>query len=71
MATNEEKKQFYEQFNTVIHLHQEWLNSPQGLLEVIQQPWKGQAPIVYVDVPGETSAASVLRQIKQRYGERK
>lgn len=71
MATNEEKKQFYEQFNTVVHQHQEWLHSPQGTLEVMVNPWKAQPPVVYVDVPGEVSAASVLRQMKQRYGERK
>lgn len=71
MSTDEEKRQFYEQFNTVKPNHQAWCNTPEGTLEVLKHPWKAQPPIVYIDIPGETSTASILRRLKEKHGVRK
>jgi hypothetical protein len=70
MTDYEQHKLFYEQFNTVIHNHQEWLHSPQGCLEVLQHPWKAQPPRVRVDPniadPDNTQARDILQQIRAR-----
>jgi hypothetical protein len=70
MTQYEEQKLFYEQFNTVIHNHSEWLHSPQGTLEVLTNPWKATPPVVRVDPniadPDHTQARDILRQIRAR-----
>jgi hypothetical protein len=77
MTDYEKHKLFYEQFNTVVHNHTEWLHSPQGTLEVLADPWKAQPPQVRVEPnindPDHTQARDILRQIRarqQRYWKR-
>ena len=69
MSTDYEKKQqFYQQFNTVVHNHQEWLKTPEALLEVMQDAWKGQAPIVRIESPDDVnSARRILDMIRERH----
>jgi len=70
MTQYEEQKLFYEQFNTVIHNHQVWAESPQGCVEVLRDPWKAQPPQVRVEPnindPDHTQARDILRQIRAR-----
>jgi hypothetical protein len=70
MTQYEEQKLFYEQFNTVIHNHSEWLQGPQGCVEVLKDPWKAQPPQVRVEPnisdPDHTQARDILRQIRAR-----
>ena len=68
MTDYEKHQQFYQQFNTVVHLHQEWLNSPQGTLEVLVDPWKAQPPQVRIDSPHEENRArDILAMLKARH----
>ena len=67
MTIDQDKIQFYQQFDTVVHNHQEWLKTPDGLLAVVKHPWKGQAPIVRVDYPdNDNLSLSGLREIIAR-----
>ena len=67
MTQYKEQKLFYEQFNTVVHNHQEWLNTPQGTLEVLTEPWKRQPPVVRIQSPFEENAArEILAEIRAR-----
>lgn len=69
MTDYERYQQFYQQFNTVVHNHTEWLNSPQGTLEVLIDPWKAQPPIVRIENPqDENRARDILAMIKARHG---
>ena len=68
MTDYEKHKLFYEQFNTVIHNHQEWLKTPQGCVEVLTEPWKAQAPVVRVESPfEENKARDILEMIRARH----
>ena len=70
MTDYERHQQFYQQFNTVVHLHQEWLNSPQGTLEVLVDPWKAQPPVVRVDHPSyadDTKVKDVLKRLRAKH----
>lgn len=68
MTDYEKHKLFYEQFNTVVHNHQEWLKTPQGLMEVLKDEWKGKAPIVRIDSPfEENKARDILEMIRARH----
>lgn len=69
MTDYEKYQLFYQQFNTVVHNHQEWLKSPQGTLEVLKDPWKAQPPIVKIDHPqDENKARDILAMLKARHG---
>jgi hypothetical protein len=60
-------KLFYQQFNTVIANHAEWLKTPQGCMEVLRDEWKGKAPIVRIDSPfEENTARDILDMIRAR-----
>lgn len=64
----EQQQQFYQQFNTVVHNHQEWLKTPEGLLAIIKDPWKRQAPEVRIDHPGEmTLAREILAKLREKH----
>ena len=68
MSDYEQQQQFYQQFNTVVHNHQEWLTTPEGLLAVMRDPWKGQAPIVRIENPDEQNKArKILDMIRERH----
>ena len=68
MTDYEQHKLFYEQFNTVVHNHQEWLHSPQGTLEVLADPWKAQPPQVRIDSPfEENKARDILKMLRDRH----
>ena len=68
MADYEQQQQFYQQFNTVVHLHQEWLHSKQGTLEVLKDPWKAQPPTVRIESPfEENKARDILKMIRDRH----
>lgn len=68
MTEYEKHKLFYEQFNTVIHNHSEWLQTPQGLVEVLTDPWKRQPPVVRVESPfEENKARDILEMIRARH----
>lgn len=68
MTQYEEQKLFYEQFNTVIHNHTEWLQSPQGCVEVLKDPWKATPPVVRIDSPFEENRArDILKMIRDRH----
>ena len=74
MTEYEQQKLFYEQFNTVIHNHQEWLKTPQGCVEVLTDPWKAQPPAVkisHADYADDTKAADVLRMLRARHTQAK
>jgi hypothetical protein len=64
----EKHQQFYQQFNTVVHNHQEWMNTPEGLLDIIKDPWKRQAPEVRIDHPGEINKArEILAKLREKH----
>jgi len=71
MTEYEKQKLFYEQFNTVVHNHQEFIQSPQGMLEVLKDPWKAQPPQVRIEPnipdPDNTQARNILNMIKARH----
>lgn len=67
MTEYERQRLFYEQFNTVVHNHQEWLKTPQGTLEVLADHWKAHSPVVRIDSPFEQNAArDILAMIRAR-----
>lgn len=70
MTDYQKHKLFYEQFNTVVHQHQEFIQSPQGMLEVLRDPWKAQPPQVRVEPnisdPDNTQARDILNMIRAR-----
>lgn len=71
MTDYEKQQLFYQQFNTVVHNHQEFINSPQGILEVLKDPWKAQPPVVRIENPqDENRARDILAMIKARHGTR-
>lgn len=68
MTDYEKYQQFYQQFNTVVHNHQEWLNTPEGTLAVLRDPWKAQPPVVRIDHPDDTNKArDILQMIRARH----
>jgi len=67
MTEYEIKQQFYEQFNTVVANWAEWRETPQATIEIMRDPWKGQAPEVTVRFSGSNDAASILEMLKQRH----
>jgi hypothetical protein len=66
MTDYEKQQLFYQQFNTVVHNHQEWLNTPQGTLEVLRDPWKAQPPTVQVSPSGSANPKDILNMLRQR-----
>jgi len=70
MTEYEKHKLFYEQFNTVIHCHQLWCESAEGMLDILRDPWKAQPPVVRIDSPFEENRArEILAQIRARHTE--
>ena len=70
MTQHEQHQLFYQQFNTVVANHAEWLNTPQGTLEVLADPWKRQAPVVkidHADYSDSNKAADILRMLRARH----
>jgi hypothetical protein len=70
MTEYEQHQLFYQQFNTVVHNHQEWLHSPEGTLAVLRDPWKAQAPVVridHMDYADETKVKDVLKRLQARH----
>lgn len=71
MTEYQKQHLFYQQFNTVIHNHQEWKNTPQGMLEILRDPWKAQPPVVRVDPniadPDNTQARDILKLLQARH----
>lgn len=67
MTEYERKQQFYEQFNTVVANWAAWSRTPQATFEILQDPWKANAPTVDVRPTGITEAAEILAMIKQRH----
>ena len=70
MTEYEQHQQFYQQFNTVVHLHQEWKNTPEGLLAILKDPWKAQPPVVRIDhvsYANENKAQEVLKRLRARH----
>ena len=68
MTDHEKYQAFYKQFNTVVQNHAEWLQTPQGLMEVLKDDWKGKAPIVRIDHPNEENKArDILEMIRARH----
>jgi hypothetical protein len=69
MTDYEKQQLFYQQFNTVVHNHQEWLRSPEGTLAVLRDPWKAQPPSVRIDSPyEENKARDILKMLRDRHG---
>jgi hypothetical protein len=69
MTEYELKQQFYEQFNTVVANWAEWTQTPQATIEIMRDPWKGQAPEVTVR-PNDAEhnrARDILTMLKNRH----
>ena len=69
MTEYERKQQFYEQFNTVVANWAEWCETPQATIEIMREPWKGQAPEVVVRAPDaeHQRTRDILTMIKNRH----
>ena len=69
MTEYERKQQFYEQFNTVVANWAAWSQTPQGTFEILQEPWKANAPEVIVRAQDleHQRTRDILDMIKQRH----
>jgi hypothetical protein len=69
MTEYERKQQFYEQFNTVVANWAAWSQTPQATFEILQDPWKANAPEVVVRAPDSEGnrARDVLNMLKNRH----
>jgi len=69
MTEYELKQQFYEQFNTVVANWAEWCETPQATIDIMRDPWKGQAPevVVRANDPEHNKARDILNQIRARH----
>jgi hypothetical protein len=62
-----DREDFYTQFKHIaLQAHQDWVNSPEGTLAILRDPWKSQPPTVHVSPPGSANPKDILNMLRQR-----